>query len=113
MKTRILTCLVAIAAILFSSSLFISCQSPEEKVISLLESLCKTVEKDSFTVDQMDTIQDKFKEVNEAAKTCKFTDEQLKEVTKLKVRFSKGVVKKAADRVGSAVDGFIEDLSAN
>ncbi len=113
MKTRIVTYLAAIAAILFSCSLLSSCQSPEEKVISQLESLCKTVEKDSFTADEIDSVQDKFEEVNEAAKACHFTAEQVKEVTKLKVRFTKGIAKKAAEHVGSTLDGLIEGLSSD
>lgn len=113
MRTRIITCLAAIAALLLSCTLITSCQSPEEKVISQLETLCKTVEKDSFSIDDIDSVQDKFEEVNEAAKACNFTDEQVKEVTKLKVRFTKGVAKKAAERVGSALDGFIEGLSGD
>ena len=113
MKNRIIIRLAAVVAALFTFCFLTSCQSKEEKVISQLESLCKTVEKDSFSVDDIDSLQDKFDAVRETAKECDFTNEQLKEVAKLEARFTKAIAKKAIERVGSALDGILDGLSGD
>lgn len=113
MKTRIIRRFAAVVAVLVAFCFLTSCQSKEEKVISQLESLCKTVEKDSFSVDDIDAMQDKFDAVCEAAKECSFTNEQLKEVAKLETRFTKAIAKKAIERVGSALEGIVDGLSGD
>ena len=110
MKRSIILRLAAVVAVLVTFCFLTSCQSKEEKVISQLESLCKTVEKDSFSVDDIDSLQDKFDAV---AKECDFTNEQLKEVAKLEARFTKAIAKKAIERVGSALDGILDGLSGD
>ncbi len=113
MKRSIILRLAAVVAVLVTFCFLTSCQSKEEKVISQLESLCKTVEKDSFSVDDIDSLQDKFDAVRETAKECDFTNEQLKEVAKLEARFTKAIAKKAIERVGSALDGILDGLSGD
>lgn len=111
MKTKILVRIAAVIGLLVTFSLLTSCQSKEEKVISQLESLCKTVEKDSFDIKDVDSLQAKFDAVRETAKQCNFTNDQLKEVAKLEVRFTKAIAKKALERVGNAVEGIVDGLS--
>ena len=113
MKRSIILRLAAVVAVLVTFCFLTSCQSKEEKVISQLESLCKTVEKDSFSVDDIDSLQDKFDAGRETAKECDFTNEQLKEVAKLEARFTKAIAKKAIERVGSALDGILDGLSGD
>lgn len=109
MKTLIR--IASVLGLLVTFSLLTSCQSKEEKVISQLESLCKTVEKDNFDIKDIDSLQAKFDAVRETAKQCNFTSDQLKEVAKLEARFTKAIAKKALQRVGDTVDGIIEGLS--
>ena len=111
MKINVITKVATVVALLFAFSLLTSCQSKEEKVISQMESLCKTVEKDSFDVKDIDALKAKFDAITEQAKDCDFTNEQLKEVAQLSARFTKDITKKALERVGSAVDGILEGLS--
>ena len=113
MKRSIILRLAAVVAVLVTFCFLTSCQSKEAKVIAQLESLCKTVEKDSFSVDDIDSLQDKFDAVRETAKECDFTNEQLKEVAKLEARFTKAIAKKAIERVGSALDGILDGLSGD
>ena len=103
--------IASVIGLLVTFSLLTSCQSKEEKVISQLESLCKTVEKDNFDIKDIDSLQAKFDAVRETAKQCNFTSDQLKEVAKLEARFTKAIAKKALQRVGDTVDGIIEGLS--
>ena len=109
MKTLIR--IASVLGLLVTFSLLTSCQSKEEKVISQLESLCKTVEKDNFDIKDIDSLQAKFDAVRETAKQCNFTSDQLKEVAKLEARFTKAIAKKALQRVGDTGDGIIEGLS--
>ena len=109
MKTLIR--IASVLGLLVTFSLLTSCQSTEEKVISQLESLCKTVEKDNFDIKDIDSLQAKFDAVRETAGQCNFTSDQLKEVAKLEARFTKAIAKKALQRVGDTVDGIIEGLS--
>lgn len=111
MKLSIFARIAAVAAVLFTFSLLTSCQSKEEKVLSQMESLCKTVEKENFDVQDIDSLQAKFDEIRAVAKECNFTNEQLKELTKLEVRFTKAIAKKAVERIGNAVEGALEGLS--
>lgn len=113
MKTNVLVRIATVVGLLLTFSLLTSCQSKEEKVISQLESLCKTVEKESFDIKDIDSLQAKFDAVRETAKECDFTSDQLKEVAKLEARFTKAVAKKALQRVGDAVEGVLEGLSGD
>ena len=112
MKNRIIIRLAAVVA-LVTFCFLTSCQSKEEKIISQLESLCKTVERDGFNVKDIDSVQEKFEAIHESAKDCNFTNDQLKEVAKLDARFTKAVAKKAVERVDNAIDGIIEGLSGD
>lgn len=113
MKTKFFARLAIVVALLVSFSMLTSCQSKEDRVISQLESLCKTVERDSFNAKDMDSAKAKFEAIHESAKDCNFTNEQLKEVAKLDARYAKAMAKKAVERVGNAVDGIIEGLSGD
>lgn len=113
MKNRFFAFFLAVSALVLAFSLLTACQSKEEKVISQLESLCKTVEKDSFSIKDMEPVQAKFDEVSQAAKECNFTDEQLKEVARLNARFTKDMAKKAVERAGNVIDGVLEGLSGD
>ena len=68
MKNRIIIRLAAVVAALFTFCFLTSCQSKEERVISQLESLCKTVERDGFNVKDIDSVQEKFEAIHESAK---------------------------------------------
>ena len=113
MKTKFFARLAIVVALLVSFSMLTSCLSKEDRVISQLESLCKTVERDSFNAKDMDSAKAKFEAIHESAKDCNFTNEQLKEVAKLDARYAKAMAKKAVERVGNAVDGIIEGLSGD
>ena len=113
MKNRIIIRLAAVVAALVTFCFLTSCQSKEEKIISQLESLCNTVERDGFNVKDIDSVQEKFEAIHESAKDRNFTNDQLKEVAKLDARFTKAVAKKAVERVGNAIDGIIEGLSGD
>ena len=113
MNTRIVIRIAVAIGVLVSFSLLTSCQSKEEKVISQMEFLCKTVEKESFNIKDLDSLQERFDAVREASKDCNFTNDQLKEVAKLEVRFTKAVAKKALERAGSALEGVINGLSGD
>lgn len=114
MKSKVIIRIAVAVGILVSFSILASsCQSKEEKVISQLESLCKTVERDGFNVKDIDSVQARFKEIHEAAKECDFTNDQVKEIAKLDARFTKAVAKKAVERVGNAIEGVLDGLSSD
>lgn len=113
MKTNAIIRIAAVIGVLCAFSLLTtSCKSKEEKAISQLESLCQTVEKESFDAKDLDSIQAKYEAIHESLKDCNFNNDQLKEVAKLEARFAKAVAKKALQRVGDAVEGVLEGLSS-
>lgn len=113
MKTRIITRVAAIAAVLVSFALFTACQSKEERALSQLESLCETIEQENFSLDDMDAIQAKYDAIHATLEECNLTNEQVKERSKLEARYTKAVAKKAVQRIGGAIDGFLEGLGGN
>ena len=113
MKIRLITFLSMVAAILLSCSLLTSCQSREEKVISQLESLCKTAEKGNLDAGAVEALQAKYAAIHQSAKECDFTNEQVKEVARLEARYTKAIAKNAVERAGNAIEGFLDGLSGD
>ena len=111
MKTRFITYLSMVVAILLSCSLLTSCQSREEKVISQLESVCKAAEKGNLDAKDIESLQAKYDAIHQTAKECNFTNEQVKEVSRLEARYAKAITKNAVERANNAVEGFLEGLS--
>lgn len=118
MKTRnILSTIVLALAFVFSASLFTSCQSPEEKAISQLETLCETIESDSFNSDDWESIQNQYADLQETIKECDFTEEQLQTIGKLNARFASAAAKQSLKSFGKGINdainvgkGFIDGL---
>lgn len=111
MKASFIFRFAAIIAVILSFTVFTSCQSKEERVISKLESLCKTVESDSFSMDDLETVKAKFEQLHQETRECNFTNEQVKEVAKLEARFTKALATKAIEHAGNVMGGALEGLT--
>lgn len=76
-----------------------------------METLCERVESDSFSSQDMESARTRFDEIRLAKEECSFSDEQLKEVSRLEARYTKAMAKRTLERIGTAVEGFLEGLT--
>lgn len=112
-------------ALLLVAGLFTACQSEAESCIKKMGDLIEKVVKEGskYTSEDWDKISQEFDELVEEAQQIKdLTDEQKAEISKLQGKFSGTVMKQGFDslmkdgtkeleKVGSAIEGFLEGLS--
>ena len=104
-----------------------ACQPSAESYIKDMKNLVEDVIEDGgdYTAEQWEAANQKFEELVEKAQEMEgLTDEQKKEIRKLKGKFSGAAVKKGFDKfmkdagrelekAGEAIEGFLEGLKDN
>lgn len=114
MKTG-LKFLISLAAIL----LFASCATPEEKSMRTLQELYNDMElnHEQYTIEDWEKAQVEFEVITAQMKLHNYTDDQLREIGKLKGKCSayltKGLFKRAEKGMiefGGLIEGYLEEL---
>lgn len=101
------------------ASFMVACATPEEKSLRTLQDLYEDMElnHENYTVEDWEKIQVEFEVVTAQMKLHNYTDEQLREIGKLKGKCSayltKGLLKRAEKGMvefGGILEGFLEEL---
>lgn len=101
------------------ASFMVACATPEEKSLRTLQDLYEDMElnHENYTVEDWEKIQVEFEVVTAQMKLYDYTDEQLREIGKLKGKCSayltKGLLKRAEKGMvefGGILEGFLEEL---
>lgn len=98
----------SVLVIALSAVIFASCQSKEEKVISHLQDIEKTLNEKTFEGDDLEAICQEFKDVMELANECEFTPEQKKEVGALAARITVAAGKQSMNQLGGFLKGAVD-----
>ena len=101
---------------------FSSCDSTSS-TLREMNNICRDIEKnfDKYTEDDFEKITEKFSALEKKMEQRELTDKEKKELYKLKGRyygaFTKGAInstkkeiKKFSEEIGSAIEGFIEEI---
>lgn len=95
-----------------------SCQSKEEKVISQMREISKTVESEDFMVEDLQDIEKKYEDLLSQSAECNFSEEQLKEIGKIQAHIVKGITKQTTETMDNLLedamnvaDGFLEEYN--
>ena len=103
----------------FLASLMMACATPEEKSLRSLQDLYEDLQlnHENYTAEDWERAQVEFEVITAEMKLHHYTDEQLREIGKLKGKcsayFSKGTLKKLEKgliELGGAMEGFLEGL---
>ena len=90
-----------------------SCQTKtqEEKVISKMKALAERVESnnETYTDAEWDKVTNEYEALQQEAKKCDFTTEQLKDLAKVEAELTAAIAKQGAKRVGSDIKDAIEE----
>ena len=107
--TRILA--VALIAIT-SFTLTLSAAEPKEKCIKKLEKLNKEVKKEAanFTDEDWDAVMEQYSAISDELKTYEYTEEELRQIGKLKGRFLGMVAKKNLTKGSKALNDFLQQM---
>lgn len=101
------------------ASFMVACATPEEKSLRTLQDLYEDMElnHENYTVEDWEKIQVEFEVVTAQMKLYDYTDEQLREIGKLKGKCSayltKGLLKRAEKsfiELGGVLEGYLEEL---
>lgn len=101
------------------SSLMVVFASAEDRCIRSLQGLYEEIEQnyESYTEEDWDKVKAKYEKINKKMEDCEFTDEQLREIGKLKGKCSAYMSKdlfnkvgKGLIEIGGVVEGFMEEL---
>lgn len=101
------------------ASFMVACATPEEKSLRTLQDLYEDMElnHENYTVEDWEKIQVEFEVVTAQMKLHNYTDEQLREIGKLKGKCSayltKGLLKRAEKsfiELGGVLEGYLEEL---
>lgn len=101
------------------ASFMVACATPEEKSLRTLQDLYEDMElnHENYTVEDWEKIQVEFEVVTAQMKLYDYTDEQLREIGKLKGKctayLTKGLLKRAEKGMvefGGILEGFLEEL---
>lgn len=104
----------------FLASLMMACATPEEKSLRSLQDLYEDLQlnHENYTAEDWERAQVEFEVITAEMKLHHYTDEQLREIGKLKGKcsayLSKGVFKqleKGLIELGGAMEGFFEGLN--
>lgn len=101
------------------ASFMVACATPEEKSLRTLQDLYEDMElnHENYTVEDWEKIQVEFEVITAQMKLHDYTDEQLREIGKLKGKCSayltKGLLKRAEKsfiELGGVLEGYLEEL---
>ena len=86
-------------------------QTQEQKVISKMQALAERVEnnKESYSDAEWDKVINEFETLQQQAKECEFSKEQLKDLTKVEAELTSAIAKQGAKRVGSDIKDAIDE----
>ena len=103
----------------FMASFMVACATPEEKSMRSLEELYQDMElnHEKYTTEDWEKVQVEFEVITAQMKLHDYTDEQLREIGKLKGKCSayltKGLLKRAEKsfiELGGVLEGYLEEL---
>jgi outer membrane protein assembly factor BamD (BamD/ComL family) len=103
----------------FMASFMVACATPEEKSMRSLEELYQDMElnHENYTTEDWEKVQVEFEVITAQMKLHDYTDEQLREIGKLKGKCSayltKGLLKRAEKsfiELGGVLEGYLEEL---
>lgn len=86
-------------------------QTQEQKVISKMQSLAERVEnnKETYSDAEWDKVINEFNALQQQAKECEFSKEQLKDLAKVEAELTAAIAKQGAKRVGSDIKDAIDE----
>ena len=84
-------------------------QTQEQKVISKMQALAERVEnnKETYSDAEWDKVINEFNALQQQAKECEFSKEQLKDLAKVEAELTAAIAKQGAKRVGSDIKDAI------
>ena len=86
-------------------------QTQEQKVISKMQALAERVEnnKETYSDAEWDKVINEFNALQQQAKECEFSKEQLKDLAKVEAELTAAIAKHGAKKVGSDIKDAIDD----
>lgn len=86
-------------------------QTQEQKVISKMQALAERVEnnKETYSDAEWDKVINEFNALQQQAKECEFSKEQLKDLAKVEAELTAAIAKQGAKRVGSDIKDAIDE----
>ena len=86
-------------------------QTQEQKVISKMQALAERVEnnKETYSDAEWDKVINEFDALQQQAKECEFSKEQLKDLAKVEAELTAAIAKQGAKRVGSDIKDAIDE----
>ena len=86
-------------------------QTQEQKVISKMQALAERVEsnKETYSDAEWDKVINEFNALQQQAKECEFSKEQLKDLAKVEAELTAAIAKQSAKRVGSDIKDAIDE----
>lgn len=86
-------------------------QTQEQKVISKMQALAERVEnnKETYNDAEWEKVVNEFEALQQQAKECEFSKEQLKDLAKVEAELTADITKHGAKRVGSDIKDAIDD----
>ena len=86
-------------------------QTQEQKVISKMQALAERVEnnKETYSDAEWDKVINEYDALQQQAKECEFSKEQLKDLAKVEAELTAAIAKQGAKRVGSDINDAIDE----
>ena len=86
-------------------------QTQEQKVISKMKALAERVEnnKETYSDAEWDKVINEYDALQQQAKECEFSKEQLKDLAKVEAELTAAIAKQGAKRVGSDIKDAIDE----
>ena len=86
-------------------------QTQEQKVISKMQALAERVEnnKETYSDAEWDKVINEYDALQQQAKECEFSKEQLKDLAKVEAELTAAIAKQGAKRVGSDIKDAIDE----
>ena len=86
-------------------------QTQEQKVIRKMQALAERVEnnKETYSDAEWDKVINEFNALQQQAKECEFSKEQLKDLAKVEAELTAAIAKQGAKRVGSDIKDAINE----
>ena len=86
-------------------------QTQEQMVISKMQALAERVEnnKETYSDAEWDKVINDFNALQQQAKECEFSKEQLKDLAKVEAELTAAIAKQGAKRVGSDIKDAIDE----
>lgn len=86
-------------------------QTQEQKVISKMQALAERVEnnKETYSDAEWDKVINEFETLQQQAKECEFSKEQLKDLAKVEAELTAAIAKQGAKRAGSDIKDAIDE----